>query len=358
MSELNVEHELDAAAHWEVEPGPAEPGPLSSACVCLRLAVVTYVHRIGFAVGVPAIAQSLGLDQAQVGYLMAAFLLAYGAFQVPGGLLGDRLGGRRVLTMLVLGWSLFTGASRWPRCFPAERCCRSSSCWCCDFSSAMFQAGGFPTLGRVVADWMPLTERGSAQGAIWMFSRWGGALIPFLLAWLFWVLRRLADSVPADRRAGFALVRRILAVVPDRPEEMPSVNRGELKMIGPVVQSVTTRPLACPGKRWPARRSVWSLCLMYGFTGFSGNFFTSMLPLYLAKQRHLSDGEIAWLSALPLAAGSVACILGGAASDWAIRRFGNRKWGRRYVGFVGLGWPVRRCSQSTGPKASGCWRCF
>ena len=76
---------------------------------------------------------------------------------------------------------------------------------------------------------------------------------------------------------------------------------------------------------------------MYGFTGFSGNFFTSMLPPYLAKQRHLSDGEIAWLSALPLAAGSIACILGGTASDWAIRRFGNRKWGRRYVGLVGLG---------------------
>ena len=78
------------------------------------------------------------------------------------------------------------------------------------------------------------------------------------------------------------------------------------------------------------------MCLMYGFTGFSGNFFTTMLPLFLTKQRHLSAGEIAWLSALPLAGGSIACILGGTASDWAIRRFGNRKWGRRYVGLVGL----------------------
>ena len=78
------------------------------------------------------------------------------------------------------------------------------------------------------------------------------------------------------------------------------------------------------------------MCLMYGFTGFSGNFFTTMLPLFLTKQRHLSADQIAWLSALPLAGGSIACILGGTASDWAIRRFGNRKWGRRYVGLVGL----------------------
>jgi MFS family permease len=75
---------------------------------------------------------------------------------------------------------------------------------------------------------------------------------------------------------------------------------------------------------------------MYGFTGFSGNFFTTMLPLFLTRQRHLSEGEIAWLSALPLAGGSIACILGGAVSDWVIRRTGDRKWGRRCVGLFGL----------------------
>ena len=81
----------------------------------------------------------------------------------------------------------------------------------------MFQAGGFPTLGRVIADWMPITERGSAQGSIWMFSRWGGALIPFLLIWLFRVWGSWPIPVLADRRARPALVRRILAVVPRPP---------------------------------------------------------------------------------------------------------------------------------------------
>jgi MFS transporter, ACS family, glucarate transporter len=82
--------------------------------------------------------------------------------------------------------------------------------------------------------------------------------------------------------------------------------------------------------------SVWALCLMYGFNGFSGNFFTSMLPLYLREHRHLSQYGTAWLSSLPLAAGSVACSLGGSASDWVIRRWGSRKWGRRSVGMLGM----------------------
>ncbi len=335
MSELNVEFEPHAAPPWE--SGPARPSRvryqvLAFACA---LAVVTYIHRIGFAVGAPRIAESLGLDEAQVGNLMAAFLLAYGAFQVPGGLLGDRLGGRRVLTILVLGWSLLTGALALATFLPRAMTVTFILVLVLRFLFGMFQAGGFPTLGRVIADWMPLTERGSAQGAIWMFSRWGGALIPFLLKWLF------------DKCGGWPIPFLLIAVLGllwcgafwpwfrDRPQEMPRVNRGELQVIEAGRLKFDDASGRVPWKQMAGSMSVWSLCLMYGFTGFSGNFFTSMLPLYLTK-RHLSDGEIAWLSALPLAAGSIACIFGGAASDWAIRRFGNRKWGRRYVGFIGL----------------------
>jgi len=76
---------------------------------------------------------------------------------------------------------------------------------------------------------------------------------------------------------------------------------------------------------------------MYGFTGFSGNFFTSMLPLYLAKQRaplRRRDRMARRVCRWP--PGRSPASWGGTASDWAIRRFGNRKWGRRYVGLLGL----------------------
>src|SRR2546421_11372188 len=80
---------------------------LAAAC---SLAVLTYVQRLGFTVGLPDIKKDLGLNDDQVGELAAVSLVAYGLFQVPGGLLGDRLGGRLLLTLLVLGWSLLTGA--------------------------------------------------------------------------------------------------------------------------------------------------------------------------------------------------------------------------------------------------------
>src|SRR5204862_5069799 len=79
---------------------------LAAAC---GLAVLTYVQRLGFSSGLPKIQGHLGLNNTQTSDLASAFLLAYGLFQVPGGLLGDRLGGRHLLTILVLGWSVLTG---------------------------------------------------------------------------------------------------------------------------------------------------------------------------------------------------------------------------------------------------------
>src|SRR5262249_40370124 len=86
--------------------------------VACSLAVLTYVQRQGFVAGTPFIKEDLGLDDQQIGLLASAWLVAYGIFQVPGGLLGDRLGARNLLALLVLGWSLLVGAIVGATVFP------------------------------------------------------------------------------------------------------------------------------------------------------------------------------------------------------------------------------------------------
>lgn len=203
----------DIAEDGESVPTPASRVRYRVLALACALAVVTYIQRIGFSVGAPEIKRSLGLDDAQVGYLMSAFLVAYGCFQVPGGLLGDRFGGRHVLAILVLAWSLLTGAVALAVFLPHVAALPFVFLLVLRFLFGMFQAGGFPTLGRVIADWMPVTERGFAQGAIWMFSRWGGAdPVPAGLA--VWNPRELAGPIRADRGARRRVVCRVLALVP------------------------------------------------------------------------------------------------------------------------------------------------
>ena len=255
MSELKGEPDRTAGADWEVAQARASHVRYQVLAFACALAVVTYIHRIGFAVGAPAIGETLGLNQAQIGYLMLAFQAAYGIFQVPGGLLGDRLGGRRVLTFLVLGWSALIGAVALAAVLPRQTFLPFAFLLLLRFCFGMFQAGGFPTLGRVIADWMPITERGIAQGSIWMFSRWGGALIPFLLAWLFRVWGSWPIPFLLIAGSGLLWCAAFWPWFRDRPDQMPQVNRCERKIIEAGRPKSQARQLGFPGAKCWARRA-------------------------------------------------------------------------------------------------------
>jgi sugar phosphate permease len=307
---------------------------LAAAC---SLAVLTYVQRQGFVAGSPYIKKDLGLNDEQMGYLAAIWLVAYGLFQVPGGLLGDRLGARHLLTILVLGWSLTSGAVALTVALPAGGWLAFASLAVLRFLFGTFQAGGFPGLARVIADWTPAAQRGFAQGLVWTSSRLGGFLAPLLVVWLIkdifgaWDTPLLLLAV-----LGFLWCAFFWPWYRNRPEEMKQVNVAERDLLvkGQPAALEPAGPLSW--SRFLKSRNAWALCLMYGFGGFAGNFITSLLPIYLRDHRHLGDNTAAWLSGLPLAFGIVSCLLGGVLSDWLIRRLGSRTWGRRLVGCVVL----------------------
>ena len=155
----------------EAKPTRVRYGVLAALCA---VSLVTYVDRLGFAIGTPYLKKDLGFNDLQIGYLFSAFFWAYGAFQIPGGWLGDRLGSRHLLTILVLGWSLTTGALALVVYVPSP------------YAAALVPGRaplplrdvpgrGIPVLSRINADWMPVTMRGMSQGLIWMSSRLGGA---------------------------------------------------------------------------------------------------------------------------------------------------------------------------------------
>jgi sugar phosphate permease len=204
------------------------------------------------------------------------------------------------------------------------------------FLFGMCQAGGFPALARVLADWMPAQQRGLAQGMVWTFSRLGGFLAPLLFLWLFRLFgQRWAPPFGVLGGLGVLWCAGFWPWFRNRPGEMPSVNAAERELIS-AGQVPPGRPGPLPWSRVLGSRNVWALCLMYGFVGFSGNFITALLPVYLKRHRHLEDDITAWLAGLPLAFGIVSCLLGGVLSDWLIRRTGSRAWGRRLVGCVSL----------------------
>jgi sugar phosphate permease len=306
---------------------------LASAC---SLAVITYLHRVGFATAWAEFKTPLGLSDDDLGRVMQAFMLGYGLFEMPWGFLGDRFGVRHSIGAVILGGSILTIVLVLVAFLPPQAGSIVIFLVICRFLFGAFQAGTFPSISHMMADWMPSSERGSAQGAIWMSSWLGGALAPLLLVWHF--------ALAGDWKLPLVLVGLVGILwcaffwpwFRNRPEDMPSVNAAERKQIllGRAHHAGHGAG-AVPWLKMLRSKSVWSLCLMYGFLGFSGNFYLTLLPTYLKHHRHLESQATAWLTSLPFAFGVIACLVGGSLSDAIIRRWG-KAWSRRLVGVTGL----------------------
>src|SRR5438128_9752934 len=80
-------------------------GVLGFAC---SLSMITYLDRVCISTVAPLIQTEFNLSDFQKGLFLSAFILAYAAFEIPSGWLGDVFGPRRTLIRIVLWWSAFT----------------------------------------------------------------------------------------------------------------------------------------------------------------------------------------------------------------------------------------------------------
>ena len=106
------------------------------------------------------------------GCVTGVFTMSYAAFEIPSGALGDRLGPRRVLTRIVLWWSVFTSLTGLVSNYYFLLLTR--------FCFGMGEAGAFPNAGVAISRWFPIEKRASAWGIGLMASQIGGGL---LLCW-------------------------------------------------------------------------------------------------------------------------------------------------------------------------------
>jgi len=310
---------------------PASSRPTHARHIVLGLVVaaymLTYMDRVNLASAIPVIQHDLGFSMVTIGWIFAAFRWGYAFFQIPGGWLGDRIGGRRALSLVVVWWSAFTSltAFTW----------NAVSMGICRFFFGVGEAGAFPIATRSLSSWMLTTERGFAQGLTHAASRLGAALTPPLVVFL--MLR-------FGWRAPFLLFG-FLGVVwsgvwywyyRDTPAEHRQTNLAERDLIENSIGFRVARAQAVPWRRILGSSSMWTLSLMYFCYGYSIDIYLDWFPKYLNEHRGYNLTQMGFYASLPLLAGAAGDLLGGTISDRCARRFGNLKFARRTVAFIGF----------------------
>src|SRR5271166_6610742 len=106
---------------------------------------ILYLDRSCINQAAPIIKKELGISETQKGIIFGAFTIAYALFEIPAGRWGDRYGSRRILTRIVLWWSVFTALT--------------GACW--GFASLIIvrflfgagEAGALPNSARILRSW-------------------------------------------------------------------------------------------------------------------------------------------------------------------------------------------------------------
>ena len=289
----------------------------------IALAAVTYLDRVCISILAPNIMRDLKLTAIQMSYVFSAFTLAYAIFEIPTARWADRAGSRRVLTRIVLWWSVFTMATAAAFNYGALLTVR--------FLFGVGEAGAWPNAARVFTRWIPARERGRVQGLFFAGAHLSGGLTPMLVAYLATILPWRAVFIL------FGCVGLLWALgwrwwFRDEPRDHRSVSDAERDLIE------STRGLP------PEHAAHWTelvrikgllpLCIQYFANTYGFYFFITWLPTYLMKARGMKGWELAAFAGLPLVVSVAADISGGVTTDVLSRRFGVRI-GRCGVGAAG-----------------------
>lgn len=324
------------------------------------LSAVAFLDRVNISVAGTAIAETYAFTNVQLGYVFSSFLMGYAVFQTVGGRLADRLGSRRVLAAGVIWWGVFTALTA---ALPTTVMHAVLLLIMTRFLLGAGEAVVYPASNQFVARWIPVQERGIANGVIFAGVGAGAGLSPPLIVylmshfgwrWSFWVCSVL----------GFIAGVVWFIAARDEPRRHTQVSQAELRHIeaGLATANNATDPSSIvPWARVIRSREVWALTVSYFCYGYVAWIFFSWFYIYLAKVRGMNLKASAFYAMLPFLAMAAACPLGGVISDYLTKSRGRRV-GRCGVavfsialaaGFIALGSQVASASVASVVLAGG-----
>jgi MFS transporter, ACS family, glucarate transporter len=281
------------------------------------LSAVSYLDRVNISIAAGSIVDAYHLTDVELGKVFSALVAGYALFQTVGGHLADRFGPRRVLTAGVVWWGIFTALTA---LVPAKITGALFLFVLVRFLLGAGEAVIYPAANQFIARWIPVRERGIANGWIFAGVGAGAGLTPPLITYLM-MHYGWRSSFWACAAIGFVAGGVWFFAARDNPAQHPRVSAAELTAIesGLSVRGDSAhqkqRDVLVPWSRVVRSREVWAVSVSYFCYGYVAWIFFSWFYRYLAKVRGLDLKASAFYSMLPFLAMLVCCLLGGAMND-------------------------------------------
>ncbi|HWX54723.1 MAG TPA: MFS transporter [Verrucomicrobiae bacterium] len=287
--------------------------------VCIMYGL-TYIDRINVATAGPVMQRELHLSPIQLGWVVSAFGWAYLALQVSGGWFSDRFGARLTLTICGVIWA---GATIMMGLV--------GSLWALIIARVLLGLGEgatFPTATRALSDWAPPGRRAWVQGITHAFARFGNAITPPLVAWLIRVSswRRSFVIIGAVSMAWAGIWWLYFRDDPRKHSGTTSQQREDL-----ATYAARTAKKKEPVPWGPLFRRMAPVTTVYFCYGWTLWLYLTWLPSFFLHNYKLDLKHSAISSSEVYIFGAIGNTVGGIASDYILRRTGDRNKARRNI---------------------------
>ena len=290
-----------------VPPGRSWPRRYNLVGLCFLSTFICYIDRVNISVAIIPMAEEFGWDQTTRGIVLSSFFYGYLATQVFGGWLADRFGGKIVLGIGVVWWSVFTLIT------PPAAALSFTVLFLARVGMGLGEGVAFPAIYNLYARWIPKQERARAAalnasgvplGTVGALLLTPTIVIALGWPWVFYLFGIL----------GFVWYGLWHFLTTDTPDSHPGVPPSELEFIRGNVPPVPKNE-TIPWAQLLSKVPVWAIIINHFCSNWGFYVLLTWLPTYFTQALGVDLSQVGLYTILPWLAMFLMANVAGWVAD-------------------------------------------
>ena len=288
---------------------------------------ICYIDRVNISVAIIPMARDMGWDTATQGAVLSSFFVGYLLTQVVGGRLADRYGGKMVLGVGVVFWSLFTLLT------PLAAAAGMIALFAARIGLGVFEGVTLPAIHSMLGRWLPRDERSRAVGVVFSAMPLGTVfallLTPVIVLRFGWEWAFYAFGA-----MGFVWWALWQLQVADDPASHPGITAHERALIN--ADTTLTMTPAPALRDLLSRGPVWAIIVAHFCTNWSGYVLLAWMPKYVNEGLGVEFASVGLFAFVPQMCAFLALNAAGVVADRMVRSGGNVTRTRKTLQTIGF----------------------
>lgn len=298
--------------------------------LCFCAVFVCYIDRVNISVAIIPMAGEFGWDAATQGIILSCFYFGYMITQYLGGALADRFGGKVVLAIGVIWWSVFTILT------PPAAALGLAALVMVRVLMGMGEGVTFPSIYSLYGKWVPTDERARSMAmtnsgipigqvaallvAPWIALQWGWE-------WIFYIFGAV----------GFIWYVFWHYAVAKDPASHARVSTAETEEIRTGIPPATNPNARTPTLALFKSKAVWAIVVAHFCNNWSLYVLLSWLPTFVTSGLGFDFADSGWVSMLPHLVSFVFLNVAGQVADRLVRSGMAVTYVRKLCQTIGFG---------------------